>query len=650
MAGRFSIEARFKAVDKMTAPISRMEKKIRRFTKSMEKGLKRVNKAVKKISGGFKKAAVGITAGIVGIGAAMRDIILIGSEFGRAIGAAAAKFPEGIKRGTKEFKALEFAARAVGKATEFTATQAARGLNFLAKAGFSAKFSIKALPEIIDFATASEIDFATAADIASDALGSFGLDSENLEKKMKGLKRVMDVMGLTANSTNVTVAELFESIKDGGPIAESAGQTIETFAATMGFLANSGIKATKAGTAAKNIILGLAGVGNKADKVFKALNISLADENGQLRDQFDVLDELRKKLSKFGQKQRITLIEAIFGKIPIAAATKLLNSNGKAVRKLRKELEQAGGSNKRIAEFIRNDVKGSLDSLRSAIEGVKISIFTMNKGPLKEMIDNLTVWIRTNEKLIATKITDFIINMSKSFDSVVKKGKKILIVIGVILSLIAVLKILIVIMTAVNLVMAMNPVVLAIIAMIAVIGIAVYWWSKLREVYLSIPEPLRIIMKALLLFLGPIGLLILAADLIISNWEPLKKFFVDLWDGILNVFDESMKKITGVIDKIKNVASDITGKISDIGSKTLDLFDFGDDGEENKKQEMISNNIFKGDVSPKVISPQERILRSIEEQRTTNTSEITIKDESGRAEITKGRLSNGLKLINTGAF
>jgi len=55
-------------------------------------------------------------------------------------------------------------------------------------------------------------------------------------------------------------------------------------------------------------------------------------------------------------------------------------------------------------------------------------------------------------------------------------------------------------------------------------------------------------------------------------------------------------------------------------------------------------------ASPQVVSPQERIARSIEERRTTSSAEVTIKDSTGRAEVTKGALANNIKLQSTGTF
>lgn len=332
MAGRFSVEAVFKAIDKITAPVRKMQNRVGKMARSMARSLRTVNRAMSKVTAGIKRGAMVASVGLAILGAAMLNIIDTGAQFGRSIGSAASKFPERIERGTAAFKELENAARDVGRVTEFTSTQAAEGLNFLAKAGFEAAFSMRALKPIVDFATASEMDFATAADIASDALGAFGLNSTNQAKRMVGLNRVMDVLGKTANSANVVVAELFESVKKSAPVATAAGVSLETYSATMGVLAKNGIKATEAGTAAKNMTLSLAGIGFKAAKTFDRLRISLIGENGALRDQVDVLDDLRSSFSKMTKQQQLRDMEAIFGKRSLSAASILLADTTGEVR------------------------------------------------------------------------------------------------------------------------------------------------------------------------------------------------------------------------------------------------------------------------------------------------------------------------------
>ena len=53
---------------------------------------------------------------------------------------------------------------------------------------------------------------------------------------------------------------------------------------------------------------------------------------------------------------------------------------------------------------------------------------------------------------------------------------------------------------------------------------------------------------------------------------------------------------------------------------------------------------------PSIVSPQARVASSIEEKRTTSSAEVTIRDESNRAEVTKGALGNNIQLASSGAF
>lgn len=594
MAGRFSVETVFKALDRVSAPVTRMQNRVGKFTRTASRGFHKLNRVASNFARTLKRGFVVGAAAVVSFGFALANVIGIGADFGRAIGSAAAKFPDKIKRGTREFKELEMAARKVGSTTEFTSVQAAQGLNFLAKAGFSAKFSVKALGDIVDFATASEIEFSEAADIASDALGAFGLDSADVGKKMVGLQRVMDVMSKTANSTNTSVAELFESVKNGGPVATAAGVSIETFSATMGFLASNGIKATKAGTAAKNVTLALAGVGNKAAATFKALGISLADSNGDMRDQLDVLDELRGSISKMGSQEKIQVLNAIFGKISLAAATKLLDDASGNVRKLRKELEAAGGSSKKTAAFIRNDVRGSIDGLKSAVEGVKISIFSLNEGPLKDAIDSMTDWVRANEKLIATKIGGFLLSLINNIDGIVTAVKRIGIAIGIFLAFMAVLKTFIGVMTVVNLVMIANPIgliVAGVAAAIVAFALLITWIEEIDDAFSRMPLILKI------------------------AFAPL------MW----------------IIKQLRLVKQGVVALGGFLG--------FG--GGEKVEQEVGGGAEAAG---AGVVSPQDRVAKNIEESRTINTAEVTIRDETNRAEVTKGKLGTGLLLQQSGVF
>lgn len=572
MAKRFTVEAVFKAIDRISAPVTRMQNRLGKATRSINRGFKKINKTIKGFARGVKRAGTVAVASLAGIGFAMLDIITIGADFSRALGAAAAKFPGDIKRGTAEFKAMRDAAREVGKTTEFTSVQAAQGLNFLAKAGFSVAFSMKMLKPIVDFATASELEFAEAADIASDALGAFGLDSDNLVKKMAGMTRVMDVMSKAAASSNQSVTELFESAKKSAPLATAAGVSIETFSAAMAVLASNGIKASVAGTAAKNVTLALAGATTNAAKALKRLGVATS-RDGKLRDQIDVLDDLREAMKSLTEQQQIVATREIFGRLSIASAAILLSDAGKKVRILREEFENAGGASAKMAAFIRDDVRGSIDGLKSAIEGVKISIFTMNEGPLKDVIDRMTDWVRLNEELIATNVGGFMADILNNIDGIAATVVTFAKWTAGILAAIVALKSLALILSVVNLIVAANPIVLIILAAVAAVGLLIAAWNRMKDVF---------------------------------------------------TFDNLFDDFKRTLDKIKETKGTIDAVVHPLG--------------------------IRPGAIPRVAGPQERAASSIIESRNTESSEVTIRDETGRAEITKGKFGPGLSMPMSGAF
>lgn len=594
MAGRFSVEAVFKAVDRITAPINRMQNRLGKFTRAASRDLYRINRQVDRMVGGLKKVAIAGTAAMALTGAAMADVIGTGADFEQTMVSAAVKFPGEIRKGSEAFKQLEDTARRVGGTTEFTATQAANGLNYLAMAGFNAEQSIAALPGLVNLATAGQVDLATASDIATDSLGAFNLMTKDAAQLQTNLARVSDVLALTSVRANTDIETMFEAIKDGAPVATAAGASVETIATMIGTMANAGIKGTRAGTALKNIFLSLSAPGSAAAKVMQRLHVKTTDASNGVRDAIAVFQDFTRATAELPEAQKMQAFDAIFGKIPIAAAINLTNAADSMVD-FRKELEAGTGTTEKMASVMRDTLQGRLKSLSSAIESVKLRLFGMTSGPLSDVVDRMVAWTRANEDFIATKIGDVILSIVNNFDEIVATLKKIGVGLAIFMGLSAILKTFIAVMTAVNLVMALNPVgliVLGVVALIAAFTALVVWVDDVAGSFDKLPGIIRVI-------LAPLELLIKAIKFVKDNWGA------------------------------------VSGAASALGS----FLGFG--GGSDTQQ---------ATAAPQMVSPQERTARSVEESRTTSTSEVTIKDQTGRAEVTQGRLGPGLQLTHTGAF
>lgn len=191
----------------------------------------------------------------------------------------------------------------------------------------------------------------------------------------------------------------------------------------------------------------------------------------------------------------------------------------------------------------------------------------------------------------------------------VENAKGILVVVGIIGSLIAIVKILTGVLTVINLVMAANPVVLIVLAVIALIGVLTYLFVKFK-----VFEKLMAVFKDLSIQLR-------------DAWGMLKEFFVELWDSIVDTVKSKVDKILSYVEPVTSFFSELFGG-GDVNVK-------GAGGAGGR---------------PQVVTGSEQTARMISETRKSSTAEVTIKDESGRASVTRGELGAGVTLDRTGTF
>lgn len=305
-----------------------------------------------------------------------------------------------------------------------------------------------------------------------------------------------------------------------------------------------------------------------------------------------------------------------------------------------------GGKFFRGMEIASETVSGRWSTLKDNIALTAAELGGILAPTIKDLITKATKiaqqvreWVKANRELINRKFLEYLDLAKKGFFALVdafnwlrKHGDTVLKVVATITALIVVLKILTAVMAVVNIVMMANPIgliVLGIAALIAAIAAAIIWWDEIKAAFLSLPGPVK---AALAVITGPIGWIIGAALLIKENWEPIKDFFANLWQGIVGIFQRQIDRIMGLVDKVK------AGVLS-----VAEFFGFGDDEDQGPITRSRGRN--RGTVSP-----HDRTARMVEERRQTSTAEVTIKDETGRAKVTRGRMGRGVRLQPTGAF
>lgn len=644
MASRFSVESVFKAIDRVTVPVKKMQARVNKFSRAIQRGFRNANRAVNKFGKSLKRVGVIGAAGLATLGFAMVNIIRIGAQFEQTLVNAAAKFPGEIRKGTEAFRELEDVARRVGATTEFTAIQAAEGLEFLALAGFNAKQSMAALPGVVDLATAANIDLGTASDIATDSLSAFGLASKDTTQLAKNLARVNDVLAKTSVTANTSITDLFEAVSKGAADFTTAGQSIETFSALAGVMANSGKKASEAGTALRNMMLSLAKPTGEAGKLIQKLGIRTQDNEGNFRDAIDILADFEKATKDMGTAQKSAALKTIFGKRTIGAVSILLREGTENLRKYRDTLESAGGAASEMAGVMRDTLIGRLNSLKSAFEGVIITIFKLKDTALGSTIERITAFVRKIDeainanKALSTEMIDGILKTVAGAIGLFAQLVALFVVAKTVTTSYAAATIVATVATgAYNVVLAftqgliMSNAVASNLSKTAtlawVIGIkaatvAQWLWNAALTA-----NPIGLVIAA-------VGALIAVGVLLIKNWDSIVAAISSAVDAIQVVLKVLFAPISAIIEGLSSVLG------------VASFFGFGGDEEEKAKTKEGQ------DAAPQIISPQDRLATTLSESREVSTAEVTIKDETGRAEMTQRGKAPGvnLKLANSGAF
>lgn len=605
----------------MSRPIRNIQRRLERFTRSGVRNMNKLRRHTRKATDAIK--GMGTTA--IGVGGTIATALGLASragiDFEHTMNRATAKMPGDIKKGTQAYKDLVDAAKQVGSTTQFSATQAAEGIDFLAMAGFNAEQAIGALPGVVDLAIVSGVDLGRATDIATDSLGAFNLMTKDSTQLQRNLARVNDVLAKTTTRANTTIEQMFEALVKGGPVATAAGASIEETAALIGVMANAGIKGEVAGTGLKNIFLAMSAPTSEAAKVFRRLGVETVDANGKVRSAISVFEDMREAMKDMGQAQQLGIMDAIFGKIPIAQAINLLNATNGEVQALKLELDGAAGASGKMAKQMGDDFLGSLKTLQSTIESVTIRFFELSGDGMRGVIDRTTVWVSKNRELIAQNVAGFLNYIVENIDSIVKGIKLLATVFTTLWAFNAIVNTLTGAITLMNLAIAANPIVLMVTAaIVAIAGLAaaVYFY-----------------------------------------WEPIKTFFTELWSGVGKAFDtfaDNLKaKWEAIIGPIRDSATWLLKEVDNLlgaGAATTTVVPAGQGfavAGGAGGAGFVPPSGFRS--TPSTISPEERQASILRQEIQKNVVELRINDPSGRVEVGGETDSDdNVKVIKTGGF
>mgnify|MGYP002507952103 FL=1 len=330
---------------------------------------------------------LGIGTAVAGIGKAA---IGVGQDFEAGMSQVAATMgisSDAIKRNEGDFKLLSDAAKEAGSTTQFSATQSAEALNYLALAGNDAETSVSLLPTVLNAAAAGGLELGYASDLITDSMSALGLETEDTTT-------FVDQLAKTSQKSNTSLGQLGEAILTvGGTAKKLKGGTVELNTA-LGILADNGIKGAEGGTALRNVILSLSAPTDTAAKELKKLGVNAYDANGNFRSLDDIFIDLYKSTDQLSESAKNQAFTKIFNKTDLKAVEALIASSGGRFDELSGAIEQSGGAAEEMAKTMNSNLKGAITTLNSALEGAGIAIYEKFKGPLTEAVNGAATAIQ----------------------------------------------------------------------------------------------------------------------------------------------------------------------------------------------------------------------------------------------------------------
>lgn len=386
------------------------------------------------------------------------------------------------------------------------------------------------------------------------------------------LTRINDVLSLAQAKANTNIYELSEAMRPVAGTASSLGISIEELTAMLGKMADAGEKGGIAGTLLRNAMLALVKPSEKTRNELDKAGINI--------DNFVTKEGKLKNFSVLiGELQEKNLttgqIFKIFGERG-ARAILTLQKKGKNLEEFTKKLEDSEGMAKKMADQMMKGLPGAMKRLASAWEGLMLKLTGGDVGAFIE------------------KIIGKITNLINWFTN-------------------------------------LNPTILKII--VAIAGLA------------AVIGPLLIVLGGLSVALGAItlagGLVFLAivaiataAFLIIKYWKPIKKFFVDLWEGLVEyakeigerlykIFVEPFIKIGSMVKKIFGKLFGGTGKL-DVSIK-----------DERRKRMIESERAYSSEGFRKVVGEKSEVDVNLNLSAEPGTSAVIsgVKRKKGKSKV-----------------
>ena len=288
-------------------------------------------------------------------------------------------------------------AKELGASTKFSATEVGQGFEYMAMAGWKTEEMLDGIGGVLNLAAASGEDLGEVSDIVTDAMTAFGLGADQAG-------RFADVLAMASSNANTNVSMMGETFKYVAPVAGTMGYSIEDTAVAIGLMANSGIKASQAGTALRSMFSRLSTQPKEVQKAMDVLKLSLTDQDGNMKSFMEIMQDMRAGFAGMSELDQADIAAKLGGQEAMSGILAMVNASSEDFDKLTTAINNSTGAAEKMAEIRLDNLKGDMTILRSAAEGFGIELFENLNGPAREIVQFGTEFIGDMTKEISSKV------------------------------------------------------------------------------------------------------------------------------------------------------------------------------------------------------------------------------------------------------
>lgn len=337
------------------------------------------NKGVKSLGNLGKKALTVVGGALTGIASAVGVGVAASVKVGASFEAEMSKVSAISGATGEELGLLGEKAKEMGEKTKFSASESAQAMEYMAMAGWKTEDMLSGIEGVMNLAAASGEDLATTSDIVTDALTAFGLSAQDST-------HFADVLAAASSNANTNVGLMGETFKYVAPVAGALGFSAEDCATAIGLMANSGIKASQAGTSLRSIISRMAKPTDEVQTAMDKLGISIANSDGSMKSLNEITMDLRKGFAGLSEAEQAQMASAIGGQEAMSGLLAIVNASDDDFNKLKDSIYNCDGAAADMAETMQDNLQGQLTILKSSAEGLGIKIYESLQKPLTNFV------------------------------------------------------------------------------------------------------------------------------------------------------------------------------------------------------------------------------------------------------------------------